>query len=193
MNDNKMRFLYLQLTTALLLMVSISSTSTVLAGASESKVSYSTDHWPNRWSSAIHQKSGKYPSRERDPVDAPDLPKEVSEHDLFYTLAAPRQAQPMRGSFNSGAAYAYGNPYRATQLQNISQQVQHPMLGYPGYQPNFSPYPVSNSMPGMYGAPFGAYPMIGTPFSPLGSLPMGGFPFAVPGFMGMWNPMFTPW
>lgn len=57
----------------------------VYADSARGGVSYSPEHWPQRWSSAIRQQQdGRFPTREKPQTPPPKQYESVSEQDLFY-------------------------------------------------------------------------------------------------------------
>jgi len=163
------------------------------AGSRSNEVNYSPDHWPSRWSSAIHQqKNGKFPKREQDQTQPDELPEAVSEQDLFYSyLNSGRMnpetnlkkydrrylQQPIRDTKRQTAyqpSQGYYNRLRSTP-QNYGANPHYggnpmidPVTGFPG-----GGLPVLPGMPGS--APMGMSPNYGG--VPYGGMPYGGMPY----------------
>ncbi|MGD8783954.1 MAG: hypothetical protein PVF28_01760 [Thioalkalispiraceae bacterium] len=188
----------------LLLALSVSLLlSPVNAERATNDLSYSHEHWPSRWSSAIRQQQGnKYPTRKREQNTPPELPEAVSENDLFHSPSQrkrygrtnrssrfdrhlPRKRFYRQTSVNPrAAAVAYqpvfnGRPYTAFASQGLAHGYPvhtpaiDPVLGHPGI-----------GIPIMPGIPLGY---------PVGVHPYAGVPYGYPGSMGMWNPPFGLW
>ena len=172
------------------------------AYADPNQVSYSPDHWPSRWSSAIRQQqTARFPTR--DEVQAPPagLPQAVFEQDLFYSPSMAsrfersdrrynhaRQAPAQRFSRHSGryirdAAFAYQNRFSAGPNNHTGSASMYP---YGTSVPAMDPMPTfpGVGLPMMPGIP-GAYPMNITQF--------GGMPFGHPGNMTQWYPPPGSW
>jgi len=192
-----------------LMMIALTTISVPVAAASKSdQVSYSPEHWPTRWSSAIHQQqSAKFPTRNNTQLPPGELPTAVSEQDLFYSPNESRQYRNSnrpyqynkqysgqrfsrdQGQYMRDAAYAYQRRLRAmpTGYNTInsmpgsytgSMPVMDPVLGHPSFAVPI--YPGQQNM----------YPMGGLPSS--GMFPFGGFsffggPFGYPVNMGFWS------
>lgn len=169
-------------------------------------ISYSHDQWPSRWSHAIQQQSGAYPSRTIENTPPPELPttfdREVSGQDLFYSpsldqfrqqrpsRSVPRQTQYYRDNKNS----TYSNESRKAAFAYYGMRPLAPHAGYayPGFDHGFGNVamdPVLGhpgiGIPIMPGVPYG-YPLMG--YSPVIYPGMG-----YPGSFGMWNPPFGAW
>jgi len=201
---NTMKFL------ALVMMV---TGSTFVLASSQSSVSYSTQHWPARWSSAIHQKSDQYPTRDTKQKEFQEGTNTVSDGDLFSTLPA-NYAKVNNygfnrlniGTFNSGQATAYNGirninyrpaPNRTYQVQTQPWELPNRNYSY-GQIPSQMPYYVNanNFMP-FGGLPYPAYTAAAYPGfanNPYGlsGLPFSGMPFSGMPFMGTRGP-FSPW
>jgi len=174
-------------------------------------LSYSSDHWPKRWSSAIRQQQGgKFPTRKIDKTPLAELPEGVSGQDLFYS---PQQGQhynqlDRRNNFNRD----YQNQRQDRRQQRRHERnryvkmrdaafAYHTLYRAPPYGGNISPYgmnPYAVSMTTM--DPVLGHPGMGIPMMPAipGGYPMGGYPmvggpFAYPGSAGMWSPPFGAW
>lgn len=171
-------------------------------------LSYSPDHWPDRWSSTIRQQqTGKYPTRELRQSPPPALPDEtsgVSEQDLFYSPSM--QNRYGRRHFDRDQRLDRFNDqvpqYR--RLRDRRREVRESAFAYRGmpapqyghYGSPYSAFPYGTSplgidpvlghpgigIPIMPGTPYG-YPFLGYPY--------GGYPGGMG--MGMWNPPFGAW
>ncbi len=172
------------------------------AYADPNQVSYSPDHWPSRWSSAIRQQqTARFPSREEVQAPPAELPETVFEQDLFYSPSTAskfersnrsynygRRASAQRFSRHSGryirdAAFAYQNRFATGPNNYTGSAYMHP---YGASVPVMEPMPTFPGMglPMMPGIP-GAYPMNTTPF--------GGMPSGYPGNMAQWYPPPGSW
>ena len=163
------------------------------ADSQGSGVTYSPEHWPNRWSSAIRQQQdNRFPTRQKPQAPQANERESVSEQDLFYVPSSRnrydfdrhqdrfdermsrqryfREAQRM----SRDAAYAYHDVYPA-----------YPYAGFPGGWNGF-PYGT---------APLGIDPVLGHPGIGIPIMP--GTPFGYPyaGFPGVWGgyPPFGVW
>jgi len=182
--------------------------SPVIAEHRGRDLSYSPDHWPSRWSTAIRQQqSGNYPTRQIENTPPPELPSsdsiwEVSEHDLFSAPATERYNRPARRGGRKTpsyfrdykkrtiqprrAAFAYYGmpPLSPAQVHpgsanGLNNIAIDPVLGHPGM-----------GIPIMPGTPYG-YPFMG--YSPA-HYPGAIYPGSMyPGSVGMWNPPFGAW
>ena len=170
-------------------------------------LSYSPDHWPNRWSSAIRQQqTGKFPSRQKDQGAPPELPAEfsdeVSEQDLFSSqpVYSPSQGRRYsRGDRRGGVNHHFS---RQRYSQSVRRNVRDaafayhsivPAAHYNGMQQPFMRNPYAAPMPVM--DPVLGHPGIGIPMMPgvpIGYLP-GLMPYGYPGNTGMWNPYVSRW
>lgn len=170
-------------------------------------LSYSPDHWPNRWSSAIRQKqNGQFPTRQKPRPSSNRAAREynesVSEQDLFYS--------PDKGNrytrdynmdqFDDRAKRYHRHMHDARRLSreaafayNDLANMNGPYGGYGAYFGGAS-YGIGIDpvlghpgvgIPIMPGVPLG-YPIGGYPF---GAYPYGGFPYGG----GALNPPFGAW
>jgi len=211
-----------ELCMGLLIALLVGFSGPVIAQSNGNQVSYSPDHWPSRWSSAIRQQqTAKFPTRDTAQTSPAELPEGVFEQDLFFSpsmanrfdrgdgrLHSGKRNSPHRFSRNSGQyirdpAFAYQAGYGATYQNYGGSAYMYPSTAsMPGFDP-VPGYPGAG-IPLMPGVP-GAYPMNvnsigGLPYGgfppggmPFGGMPFGGAPLAYPGSMGMWNPPFAPW
>lgn len=197
--------------TGLLVVLLLGFSGTVYAQPNSSQVSYSHDHWPSRWSSAIHQQqTGEFPTREEVQTSPAELPAAVLEQDLFFSPSLDS------GFAWSNRQYNTGKPYQGHRFsRDSSRQIRDAAYAHPArygspadYYPgsNFN-YPYGTSAPGI--DPVLGFPGIGIPLMPgiPGSYPIGAFPFGglpngaygpygaygFPGSMAMWNPPFGAW
>lgn len=178
--------------------------SQVFADSQSRGLSYSPDHWPNRWSSAIQQQQGgKYPTRQIKQAPPPALPEEgsgVSEQDLFYSPSIQNRFG-QRGGDRLQRFEQQLPQFR--QFRNAKREARKgafayhgmPALQYGNHSRSYSSFPYGTAplgidpvlghpgmgIPIMPGTPYG-YPFIGYPYG-------GGYP----GGMGMWNPPFGAW
>jgi hypothetical protein len=185
-------------------MLVFSMSGPVLAESRAGGLSYSPEHWPNRWSTAIRQKqNGKFPSRSKQRYSGEkptrDYSDAVSEQDLFQSPSDKRYG---RDEFDRFAGHAVRHRYlrdaqRLSRDAAVAYNDMANMTGqYSGYGPGpaVSPFGIGidpvlghpgMGIPIMPGTPLG-YPIGGYPF---GAYPYGGFPFG----MGGWNPPFGAW
>ncbi len=156
------------------------------AGSRSNEVNYSPDHWPSRWSSAIHQqKTGKFPKREQDQTQPDELPDAVSEQDLFYSYLNRGRMDPDNNWKKYDRRYLQ-QPVRDSRRQTAYQSGQgnYNRLRSLPYNYGSNPYYGSNLMiDPVTGFPGGGFPVLpGMPgyapiFSPYGGVPYGGFPY----------------
>jgi len=157
-------------------------------------VSYSYDHWPKRWSSAIHQqKDTRFPTRQKPHVPAQMKEESVSEQDLFYLpytarshgfdsrqhrrdgrLSRNRYMRDVRRTMPRDSAYAY------YEMQPIYPQAGFGH-GYGGF--------------GMNPGPIGIDPVMGSPGNGIPVMPGSPYGFPAPGFYGMnsWGSPYSRW
>jgi len=212
MNKSKQR----GLSTGLLIVLLVAVAGEVCAEPNSRQVTYSPDHWPSRWSSAIHQQqNARFPTRVEEKVTLEELPETVLEQDLFSSPSlgarhdsgqrpynyGQRQLKH-RFSRNSGqnmrdAAFAYQSGNRAAPA-NYGGPAYRPAYAYP----HATPMPAMGLLPGYPGVgyPGVGFPGAGFPIMPglPGAYPMyigpyGGMPYGYPGNMAMWTPPFGPW
>ncbi len=182
-------------------------TSSQLYADSQSRgLSYSPDHWPNRWSSAIRQQQGgKYPTRQLKQTPPPALPEEeggVLEQDLFYSPSA-HDGYGQRRTNRNTRWNRFDNqlPYYR-QFRDARREARRGAFAYHGmpalqqshYGRVATGFPYGTSPLGI--DPVLGHPGIGIPImpgTPYG-YPFAGYPYAgYPGGMGMWNPPFGAW
>jgi len=151
----------------------------------ESRVSYSPEDWPTRWSSAIHQqKTAKFPTRTNTQEPLTELPEAVSEQDLFYS---PQQDRRMRQDSRS---YSHYQPYSKQHFARKTNQTgrdsarayltnnrQTNIRQTQRYYGN-SPYGYQNASSLTVMDPILGHPSLAVPMAP--SFPMNMWPF---GFM----------
>lgn len=182
------------------------ATSQVSADSQSGGLSYSPDHWPNRWSSAIRQKqNGKFPTRKKQQqsmdLRQSEKGQSVSEQDLFYSPDSAHRfnREYSHDQFDDRAArYRHIRDVRrlsreAAFAYNDMANMTGPYGGYGQYYGGGS-YGIGIDpvlghpgigIPIMPGTPLG-YPM---GLHPFGAYPGGGYPFGV----GAWNPPFGMW
>lgn len=169
-------------------------------------LSYSPDHWPNRWSSAIRQQQGgKYPTRQLKQTPPPALPEEggdVSEQDLFYSPSMRGRYGQRRGDRDQRSSrfddqlphYRQFRDARRESRRGAFAYYGMPALQHSNYMRASSGFPYGTSPIGM--DPVLGHPGMGIPImpgTPFGS-PFAGYPYSgYPGGMGMWNPPFGAW
>jgi len=181
--------------------------SQVYADSQSRGLSYSPDHWPNRWSSAIRQQQdgGKYPTRQLKQTPPPALPEEesgVSEQDLFYSPSTQgRYGQRRTNRSQRWNRFDDQLPYYR-QFRDARRQARRGAFAYHGMpalqQSNYgraaTGFPYGTSPLGI--DPVLGHPGIGIPImpgTPYG-YPFAGYPYAgYPSGMGMWNPPFGAW
>ncbi len=164
------------LSTGLLIILLVAFAGPVCAEPNSRQVTYSPDHWPSRWSSAIHQQqNARFPTRVEEKVTLEELPETVLERDLFSSPSldgrndqgnrphnyGQRQLKH-RFSRNSGqsmrdAAFAYQSGYGAAPA-NYARPAYRPAYGGPAYG-----YPHANPMPALPGYPGAGFPGVGYP------------------------------
>jgi len=80
------KYRHLGPSTVLLFILLMAFGGQVCAQPNPSQVSYSPDHWPTRWSSAIRQqKTARFPTRVAEKVTLEELPEAVMDEDLFFS------------------------------------------------------------------------------------------------------------
>lgn len=168
-------------------------------------LSYSTDQWPKRWSSAIRQQqNGDYPTRQLRQTPPPDLPEEgsvVSEHDLFYSphvrsfgeRRRDRRQRHKRFDEEFSSFREFRDARREARKGAFAYHGM-PALNYGSVAGPYSSFPYGTAPLGI--DPVLGHPGIGIPIMP--GTPYGypfiGYPFAgYPGGLGMWNPPFGVW
>ena len=176
----------------------------VLADSRASGLSYSPDHWPNRWSTAIRQKQdGKFPSRpnQRHSGEKParDYSDAVSGRDLFSSPADTRYGREEFDQFTGHAArHRYlRDAQRLSRDAAVAYNDMANMTGqYGGYGPGPAVSPFGIGIDPVLGHPGMGIPIMpGTPLGypigvyPFGAYPYGGFPFGT----GAWNQPFGAW
>ena len=193
---NKTR--YGGLSAGLLVLLLMGFGGQVFAGPNSRQVSYSHDHWPTRWSTAIRQQqTAKFPTRDKVQVTLADLPEAVYEQDLFFSPSLANRVERGSGQYN------YGKRNSAQHFSRNSDQYNRDAAF--AYQRRFGPppnnynyggstymNPYGPSMPAM--GPMPGYPGVGFPVMPgvpgaypLQVFPFGGTPFGYPGNLGPWN------
>ena len=189
------------LSTGLLIVLLVAFAGPVCAEPNSRQVTYSPDHWPSRWSSAIHQQqNARFPTRVEEKVTLEELPETVLEQDLFSSPSldarydqghrpqnyGQRQLKS-RFSRNSGqqmrdAAFAYQSGYGRAPA-NYAGSAYRPAFGGPAYgYPYATPMPAMGLLPGFPGSgyPGVGYPGVGYPGV---GFPGTGFPI-MPGLPG---------
>jgi len=202
------------LSTGLLIILLVAFAGPVCAEPNSRQVTYSPDHWPSRWSSAIHQQqNARFPTRVEEKVALEELPETVLEQDLFSSPSldgrndqgnrphnyGQRQLKH-RFSRNSGqsmrdAAFAYQSGYGVAPA-NYARPAYRQAYGGPAYG-----YPHANPIPALPGYPGAGFPGVGYPgigYSGIGypgaGFPGVGFPgvgFPGAGFPGFGFPIMT--
>jgi hypothetical protein len=167
-------------------------------------LSYSPDHWPNRWSTAIRQKQdGKFPSRPKQRYSgekpARNYSDAVSEDDLFHSPSDKHYGRDKFGQFEGhGMRHRYlRDAQRFSRDAAVAYNDMANMTGpYGGYSPGAGVSPLGIGIDPVLGHPGVGIPIMpGTPLGypiggyPFGAYPYGGFPFG----MGAWNPPFGAW
>lgn len=157
--------------TALLLLSGVNSG--VNAQQPSRGVSYSPDHWPARWSTAIRQQqNGNYPTRQDSQTPPPELPKEingVSDQDLFYSPSMQQHGQRQNG---------HAQRYHAKRGQSFNQLPRFRQFRnsrYDGMAGRYERAGVNNAAFAYYGMPamqYGNYAGLNSGF-PLGTAPIG--------------------
>lgn len=203
------------LSTGLLIILLVAFAGKVYADPNSRHVTYSPDHWPSRWSSAIHQQqNARFPTRVEEKVTLEELPETVVEQDLFFSPSVDARDDQGHRSHNYGQ-----RQLKARFSRNSGQQIRDAAFAYqsgygrapanyagPAYRPaNVNPYatpmPAMGPLPGLPGVgyPGVGYPGVGFPMMPgaPGAYPMNigpyGMPYGYPGNMAMWTPPFGPW
>lgn len=172
-------------------------------------LSYSTDQWPKRWSSAIRQqRNGDYPTRQLRQTPPPELPEEgsvVSEHDLFYSPHARSfgerhggrqhdRRQRMKRFDEEFTSFREFRDARREARQGAFAYRGMPALNYGSMGGPYSSFPYGTAPLGI--DPVLGHPGIGIPIMP--GTPYG-YPFVgspipgYPGGIGAWNPPFGVW
>jgi len=177
------------------------------ADPKENQINYSPDHWPSRWSSAIHkQQTGRFPKRDNNQNQPAELPEAVSGQDLFYSYSGESQLhsgeklnkydrrylkQPAKANeAHRNVPSRINNPYRLPHYQNRTPYMVNSHNGYsPVYEPAFGPPGTGMPYAGMpyAGMPYGGMPYGGMPYGgmPYGGMPYGGMPYGGTPYGGM--------
>ena len=192
------------LSTGLLIILLVAFAGKVYAEPNSRQVTYSPDHWPSRWSSAIHQQqNARFPTRVEEKVTLEELPETVLEQDLFSSPSldgrndqgnrpynyGQRQLKH-RFSRNSGqqmrdAAFAYQSGYGAAPA-NYARPAYRPAYSGPAYgYPHTPLMPAMGLLPGYPGVgyPGAGFPGVGYPgvgYPGVGFPIMPGIPGAYP-------------
>lgn len=161
-------------------------------------LTYSPDHWPNRWSSAIRQQQngGRFPTREKQKFSRHKEQESVSDKDLFSSSSQKRH-------FDRDGFFAE-RLSRHRQLRDASRHSRDAAFAYHDMANAAYPYPEHSPYAGypLGTAPLGIDPVLGhpgigiplIPGVPYG-YPLGVYPYgAYPGLgIGAWNPPFGAW
>lgn len=170
---------------------SLGLSSQTYADSVSGNVTYSPEHWPNRWSSAIRQQQdGRYPTRQK-PEARRDIEREtVSEQDLFY-LPSSRRARDYDHRLDRFDDQLSRQRYYRD-AQRMSREAAY------AYHDVYPAYPYAGGGWGgfPYGtAPLGIDPVLGHPGIGIPIMP--GTPFGYPfvGYPGVWGayPPFGGW
>lgn len=180
------------------------------ATAGQNGVSYSADHWPSRWGSAIRQKqNGHYPTRQLHQTPPPELPQSneseaLTGQNLFYSpdlygQAKGKQQHRYRAQQQFPRFRRYRDNHRAAREERESRKAAYAYHGMPalqyGHYTNPYQFPLGTAPMGI--DPVLGHPGIGIPILP--GVPYGypglGLPFTgyYPGAYGMGNPVFGGW
>lgn len=166
------------------------------------QVSYSPDHWPSRWSSAIRQQqTARFPTREEVQTPPAELPEAVFEQDLFYSpsTAGRYEGRDRRYSYGKRAAAPRFSRHSGRHIRDAAFAYQNRFgVAANNYAGSVHMKPLGPSVPMM--DPMPVYPGIGFPVMPglpgaypANVLPFGGMPLGYPGNMAMWNPATAGW
>ncbi len=167
------------------LMLWVSGIISVYAQPPGNGVTYSPEHWPNRWSSVIRQQQdARFPTRQK-PKAPPKQPAPVSERDLFYL---PSTAQPSYVEQHHRDRDARGQQHRY--LRGARPLSRDAAYAYHGMYPMYAPHHfMSGQNSFAYGtAPLGIDPVLGHPSMGVPMMP--GVPYGYP-YMG--HPGFNSW
>ena len=162
----------------------------VCAESRTGNVTYSPEHWPDRWSSAIRQQqnSGRYPTRKKPEAPRPKERETVSEDDLFYLPSARRTRDFDHRADRFDDHMSRQRYYR--DAQRMSRESAY------AYHDVYPAYPYAGFGGGAYGgfggfpygtAPMGIDPVLGHPGMGIPIMP--GVPYGYPyaGYPGAWG------
>ena len=179
--------------TGLILMLFCGLSVQANADSRNGGVTYSPEHWPNRWSSAIRQQQdGRFPTREKPQAPPPTQRESVSEQDLFYLPSASQSYDFDHRQDRFDDRLSRQRYYR--DARHLSREAayayydRYPRYPYAGFGSAYSGFPYGT-------APLGIDPVLGHPGMGIPIMP--GTPFGYPyggypGF-GSWNPPFGAW
>ncbi len=156
-------------------------------------ISYSHDHWPKRWSSAIHQqKDARFPTRQKQQRPAHSKEESVFESDLFYL---PYNSRP-RG-FENRQNYHDGRLSRNRYMREKRRMSRESAYAYYGQQPMYPQGGFGHVYGGfgMNSGPVGIDPVMGSPGNGIPVMPGTPYGFPAPGFYGMdyWRSPYARW
>lgn len=162
-------------------------------------LTYSPDHWPNRWSTAIRQQQNgdRFPTREKQKFSRLKEQESVSEQDLFSSPSQSRRFD--RDDIFEERLSRHRQLRDASRRSREAAYAYHDMANtaypYPGYSPYAGGYPLGTAPLGI--DPVLGHPGIGIPLIPgvPYGYPLGVYPYGFyPGLgMGAWNPPFGAW
>jgi len=160
--------IYISIVSGLLLLTGISMQLYAEPGQRHVQgVSYSYDHWPHRWSSAIHQQQdARFPNRQQSKQSAQRMEESISERDLFYLPSSDR-----RYGFASRGSHADGRLPRNRYLREMRRSPRESAYAYHPMQPMY--------FSGHFGSVYGGVGMnsaVGG-FDPVMGMPGNGMPF----------------
>lgn len=156
-------------------------------------VSYSYDHWPKRWSSAIHQQQdARFPTRQKSEIPKQHKEQSISARDLFYVPSTDNRY---------GVAYP-GSQFderlsRNRYLRAIRTSPRESAYAYHPIQPMYFSGqfgPVYGGI-GMNSAMVGFDPVMGMPGNGMLNMPAAPYGYPAPGFQagGYWRTPHPNW
>jgi len=139
-------------------------------------VSYSDDHWPKRWSSAIHQQQdARFPDRQKTKLTVQHREESISARDLFYL---PSTGNPYGFNYSRGQVDErlrrnryLRDAHRASREAAYAYQRMQPMQFSGRFGPVYGGFNMNSGLVGM--DPVVAMPGSGMPFPPYGYPPSG--------------------
>ncbi len=181
MMNNKI--IYFSALTASLLSIGLSSqTYAESMNRQVQGVTYSYDHWPKRWSSAIHQqKDARFPTRQKQQVPSRKMEESVFEHDLFY-LPTPRGRYGFDAHYDQQTRRRSQNRY----MRELRRLPRESAYAYYPMQPMYRPAGYGHIYGGfgVNTGPIGLDPVMGSPGNGIPVMPGTPYGFPAPGFIG---------
>jgi len=185
---------YISLVSAVLMLSGLSSQLYAESGHRQvQSVSYSYDHWPKRWSSAIHQQQdSRFPNRQKSNIPAQQKEKSISEHDLFYLPSTDRRygfSYPRNQANERLSGHRYLRDVRMTSRESAyAYRRMQPMYFSGHFGPVYGGF-------GMNAGTVGLDPVIGMPGNGIPFMSSTPYGYPAPGFQrgGYWTTPHYGW